>query len=108
MKSRRRRCAPGIPLEDLIGSRVSSTPTILGAAAFNERIDSFLLEKDKQALTKWGHTGATGFMALALIVASVGIVSLIAEGYGTLAWSFFFLYLIPLLTIEVWRLIKAG
>jgi len=34
-----------------------------------------------------------------MIVASVGIVSLIAEGYGTLAWSFCFLYFIPLLTV---------
>jgi len=75
----------------------------------NERIDSYLSEKNRQALTKWGHTGvATGFMALAMIVASVGIVSLIAEGYGTLAWSFCFLYFIPLLTVGVWRLIKVG
>ncbi|MCZ6852306.1 MAG: hypothetical protein O7G86_00180 [Gammaproteobacteria bacterium] len=74
----------------------------------NERIDSFLSEKAKPSLSKWGHTGvATGFMALALMVASVGIVNLIAQGYGTLAWSFFFLYFIPLLTVGVWRLMEA-
>ena len=38
----------------------------------------------------------------------LGIVSLIAEGYGTLTWCFCFLYFNPLLTIGVWRLMKAG
>ncbi|MCZ6853684.1 MAG: hypothetical protein O7G86_07175 [Gammaproteobacteria bacterium] len=74
----------------------------------NERIDSFLSEKGKPGLSKMGHSGvAMGFMAIAMMVASVGIVNLIAKGYGTLAWSFCFLYFIPLLTVGVWRLVQA-
>ena len=35
-----------------------------------------------------------------------GIVNLIAEGYGTLAWGYLFVYLIPLFTVGVYRLLK--
>jgi uncharacterized membrane protein YkvI len=35
-----------------------------------------------------------------------GITSLIAQGYGTMAWGFLVVYVIPLLTIGVYRLRK--
>jgi len=43
---------------------------------------------------------------LAGMLAQFGIVALIADGYGTLAWGFMVVYIIPLLTIGVWRLIN--
>jgi len=45
---------------------------------------------------------------LAGMLAQFGIVALIADGYGTLAWGFMVVYIIPLLTIGVWRLIKVA
>lgn len=75
----------------------------------NERIDHQLRDFGRKPLGKWGHTGvAMGFMALALGVASVGIINLIAKGYGTMAWGFFAIYFIPLMTVGVWRLLKSG
>ena len=59
----------------------------------------------RRPLSKWGHTGvATGFMGLALAIASVGIIDLIAKGYGTMAWGFFAVYFVPLMTVGVWKL----
>ena len=48
--------------------------------------------------------------AIALLLSGAlsvfGIVDLIAEGYGTLAWGYLFVYLIPLFTVGIWRLAK--
>jgi len=71
----------------------------------NERVDSYLKEHQRKPLNRWGHTGvALAFMALAMLVSSVGIVSLIAAGYGTLGWVFAVIYLLPLLTVGLWKL----
>ncbi len=47
---------------------------------------------------------AGAIVALAGILSQVGIIDLIAKGYGTLAWGFMILYIIPLLTVGIWRL----
>lgn len=74
----------------------------------NERIDNHLKDKGRAPLGKWGHTGvAMAFMGLSLAVAMVGIINLIAKGYGTMAWGFFAVYFIPLLTVGVWKLLKS-
>ena len=51
---------------------------------------------------------AAVLVILAGMLAQFGIVALIADGYGTLAWGFMAVYIIPLLTIGVWRLIKVA
>jgi uncharacterized membrane protein YkvI len=33
-----------------------------------------------------------------------GITSLIAQGYGTIAWGFFAVYMVPLLTVGIYRI----
>jgi uncharacterized membrane protein YkvI len=35
-----------------------------------------------------------------------GITSLIAKGYGTMAWGFLVVYVIPLMTIGIYRIRK--
>ena len=73
----------------------------------NERIDHQLADFGKTQLNKWGHTGvAMGFMGISYGVAQIGIVDLIAKGYGTMAWGFFAVYFIPLMTVGVWNLLK--
>ena len=70
----------------------------------NERIDAFLVEC-------WGRGRAAGKHALiavaAVVVSAVvslwGITNLIARGYGTMAWVFFVIYIMPLLTIGAWQ-----
>ena len=89
----------------LFGTLIETGAGILQGV--NERIDSQRKNNGREPLGKWGHTGvALGFMGLALALASVGIVDLIAKGYGTMAWGFFAVYFVPLMTIGVWKLAR--
>ena len=47
-------------------------------------------------------------MLLAGGLSHFGIVTLIAEGYGTLAWGFIIVYAIPLLTFGVYKIVSGG
>ncbi len=90
----------------LFGTLIETGAGILQGV--NERIDSQRKDKGRQPLGRWGHTSvAMGFMGLALAIASVGIIDLIAKGYGTMAWGFFAVYFIPLVTIGVWKLVRS-
>jgi|TARA_B100000315_G_C14549597_1_gene575078 uncharacterized membrane protein YkvI len=70
-----------------------------------ERLDGWWVERHGTPLTRLSHAviAATG-VGLAGLLSSVGIVALIAEGYGTLAWGFLIVYIVPLLTVGVWRI----
>lgn len=91
----------------LFGTMIETGAGVLQGV--NERIDHQLTDFGKKPLGKWGHTGvAMGFMGLALAVASVGIINLIAKGYSTMAWGFFAVYFIPLMTVGLWKLTKPN
>ncbi len=76
---------------------------------FVERLDGWWVEKTGNALSQRFHAMIAGLVVLmASVLAQFGIVSLIAEGYGTLAWGFMLVYIIPLLTIGVWKLVKSS
>ena len=46
-------------------------------------------------------------MLIAGSLSHFGIVNLIAAGYGTLAWAYFVVFVVPLFTIGIYKLIKA-
>ncbi len=74
---------------------------------FIERLDGWWMEKTGRVLARPVHALIAGLLvALAGTLAQVGIVSLIADGYGTLAWGFMIIYILPLLTVGVWRLVR--
>jgi uncharacterized membrane protein YkvI len=74
---------------------------------FIERIDTWWQERRSTPLRRIHHASIAG---LALILASVlsefGIVDLIARGYGGIAWGFLIVYLIPLFSVGIYRLIR--
>ena len=75
---------------------------------FVERLDGWWMDRTGETLNPMTHALAAGVaVALAGSLAQLGIVALIAEGYGTLAWGFLAVYIIPLITIGIWRLFKA-
>ena len=75
---------------------------------FIERIDSWRKDTNKTPLTRASHAGITaGLMIIAGGLSHVGIVNLIAAGYGTLAWAYFVVFIIPLFTIGLYKLRKA-
>ena len=50
---------------------------------------------------------AIGFLVLSALVARVGLVGLIARGYGTLTWAFVVLFVVPVLTVGVVKTRRA-
>jgi uncharacterized membrane protein YkvI len=74
----------------------------------NERIDTHRKERNLEPLNKISHAViAIGLMSLSAVMASFGIVTLIAKGYGTLSWGFFVIYFIPLVTVGIYKLVKT-
>lgn len=78
--------------------------------AANERIAARWRERRALELT---HTGRLAVAAV-LLVGSIfiagrfGLVALIASGYRALAWLFLAVYVLPLLTVGVWRLRRGA
>lgn len=75
----------------------------------NERIDSWSVERLDRKITR--RTRA--LIALLCLIASgglssFGIVRLIAQGYGTMAYGFLLLFAGPLMTIGIYRLRRHG
>jgi len=76
---------------------------------FMERLDGWWREKKGVGLKNTTHALIAGTaVLLAGLLSSVGIVDLIAQGYGTLAWGFMFIYVIPLVTIGVYKIMTHG
>lgn len=74
--------------------------------AINERIAGALVARGRPAPGLGGRLlSGGGILAGCMLVAvEVGLVDLIAQGYRFLAWLFLAVYLLPLLTIGVYRL----
>jgi len=73
-----------------------------------ERIDGALFEHHGTSLTKKSHAlVAAGLMLVAVGLSTFGIIALVAKGYGAIAWGFLFFYILPLLTVGVYKLFIA-
>lgn len=73
----------------------------------NDRIDSFMQEKYGRTPGRHMHA----FIAVSSIIVSAllstwGIISLIAQGYGAIAWAYLVVFVVPLLTVGVYRLCR--
>ena len=76
---------------------------------FVERLDGWWKERQGTGLKRQTHaTVAAIAMMLAGGLSYFGIVALIADGYGTLAWGFLLVYALPLLTIGIVKIRAKG
>lgn len=75
--------------------------------AVNERISG--LQKDRSSeMAPWVRPAvAVGLLGLGTAVSGFGLTGLIARGYGTLTLGFIAIYVIPVLTIGVWKIRTA-
>lgn len=74
----------------------------------NERIDAYLVEKRGSGLSRIAHASNAVIAILVSAILSLwGITNLIAEGYGTMAWGFLVVYVVPLLTIGLVRIVRS-
>lgn len=73
--------------------------------AVNERIDEAYREKSRE-MPHWLRV-AVALIALLIAVVlagKIGLIDLIAKGYGTLTWVFIAVFLVPLCTVGVWKI----
>ena len=75
--------------------------------AVNERVDAVLEERGRHLPRSLRPAIAAGFLLGAALLARLGLVDLIARGYGTLTWAFLLVYVIPVLTWGVWLVWRA-
>src|SRR3546814_6102778 len=73
--------------------------------ASNERVAKTCEERSRPMPRALRPALAVGVMLAAVYAASaVGLIDLIAKGYGTLTWVFLAIYVLPLMTWGVWLL----
>ena len=77
--------------------------------AINERVDQAFRE-NQRIMPRWLRP-VVAFMALliAIVLADrIGLIDLIAKGYGTLTYFFILIMVLPLLTVGLWRIWRTG
>jgi len=73
----------------------------------NERLDSWFLELKGHRLGQWSRASISGGAVIAsILLSNLGIIALIAKGYGTLAWVILVIYALPLVTVGIYRIIR--
>jgi uncharacterized membrane protein YkvI len=77
--------------------------------AINERVAKVYEERGRPMPRAMRPALAVTVMVVAVYAASaIGLISLIAEGYGYLTYAFIVLLIIPVLTIGVWRITRPS
>ncbi len=75
--------------------------------AINERVANAWDERGRAMPRALRPALAVGVMLAAVYAATaVGLVDLVAKGYGTLTWYFLAIYVLPLMTWGVWLLLR--
>jgi len=75
--------------------------------AFNERIAGFQADREVEMPTWVRPAVAVGLLGVGAFVSSYGLIGLIAQGYGTMTIGFIIVYVIPVLTLGVWKILKT-
>lgn len=92
----------GIYLIALFGTFIETGAGLIQGSI--ERVDGMLEEQRGTSLRPW-HRAALAMLGIGLSagLATVGIITLIARGYGTIAWGFLAVYVIPVVTLGMWK-----
>lgn len=75
----------------------------------NERIDAYFMETKGIKVDRKIHAlTAVGAIVVSALLSTWGITNIIGQGYGMIAWIYFAIFVIPLLTIGIWKIAKAN
>lgn len=75
--------------------------------AVNERIQSGLRTKGKE-LPQWQRPlVAIILILIGLGISTFGLINLIAKGYGTISWGFFLVFVVPIISLGVYKIKKS-
>ena len=110
---------PSNYLLEIIGSRtfqVTFQIVLLGTLietgtglihAFNERVSTTFQEQGRTMPAALRLAVAVGLLAIGALTAQFGLIDLIAKGYGTITYGFWIVYLLPVFTLGVWKILKS-
>ena len=86
----------------LVGTLIESGTGVIHA--FNERVSSVFLERKSQMPTYFRPLIAIGLLTIAYLGAQFGLENLISKGYGTVTWGVLMFYVLPVISIGIWKL----
>ena len=89
----------------LLGTLVETGTALIHA--FNERLASSFEDKQRTLPDGVRPVVAVVLLALAALLAQVGLEELISKGYGTVTYGFWLIYLVPVLTWGLVRVVRS-
>lgn len=90
----------------LLGTLIDTGTAMIHAV--NERINGVLTERGRSMPSFFRPSLAVVLLIVAFGLARFGLINLIAKGYGTVAWGFLILFVIPVLTVGVYKTFGKG
>lgn len=77
--------------------------------ALLERLDQAMEDAAKPVLSaKMRGLITAGILVMAILFSKIGIINLIGKGYSMIAYGFMIFYLLPLLTVGLYKVVKNG
>ena len=90
----------------LFGTLIESGAGVIHA--FNERVAGVFAARKARMPATMRPAVAIILLVVASLLSRFGIIDLIATGYGALSWAFIFIFVLPLLTIGLYKLRREG
>jgi uncharacterized membrane protein YkvI len=90
----------------LLGTLVETGTGLIHA--FNERIAGVFADKKRVMPGTVRPAIAVLMLVVATLFAQVGLIDLIAKGYGTITWGFWLVYVGPVLTLGAWKIFRPA
>ena len=59
-------------------------------------------------MPSWIRPAAALLMLLAVLLSRVGLITLIEKGYGTITWGFLIVFVLPVLTIGLAKILRSA
>lgn len=89
----------------LLGTLIETGAGVIHA--FNERLASLYQERNKLMPRKLRPIMAVALMLIASLLAKIGLVELIMFAAKSYAWFFLVMFVVPLLTVGIYRIVKT-
>lgn len=76
--------------------------------AVTERFNTWRVDQGKQPSKAMSMVVTVLLLLLGVFIAQFGLLSLISQGYGTISWGFLLIYVLPILTLGIYKISQAG
>lgn len=76
--------------------------------AVNERISGAFADRNREMPRLVRPATALVLLAIGAALSSFGLIDLIARGYGTITWGFLLFFVLPVLTVGLYRVVRGG